>query len=173
MLIFLTGFMGAGKSSVGRLLSRRLEVPLIDLDALIEAQEGRTVAEIFCERGEAVFRRLEREVLVRTAAESRGVVATGGGVVEDPHNVDTMASAGRIVWLAADFETIAARLRLATQETRPLYKTRAEARALYDRRLIAYARCDHRVAVGPTDSPAEVADRIFSELDAGGPACDT
>ncbi|HEY2738306.1 MAG TPA: shikimate kinase, partial [Thermoanaerobaculia bacterium] len=79
MRIYLTGFMGSGKSTVGRLLAERLGMPFIDLDAEIEQRAGITVREIFERHGEPVFRRLEQEALRATEEMPDAVVATGGG----------------------------------------------------------------------------------------------
>jgi shikimate kinase len=82
MRVFLTGFMGSGKTTVGRLLSERLELPFIDLDQEIERRAGMTVKEIFQQGGEPLFRRLEHDALAASVAVKReAVIATGGGIV--------------------------------------------------------------------------------------------
>ena len=163
-LVFLTGFMGAGKSSVGRLLSARLDVPLVDLDDLIERDAGMAVTRVFAERGEKEFRRLEGRALQRAIEAEEGIVATGGGIVESESNLAAMAAAGPIVWLDVDFDTIVERLRGSEAESRPLFQELDEARKLYDRRRSAYGRCDLRVEIRSDEAVRRVAERIIEGL---------
>ncbi len=118
--IFLIGFSGTGKSTVGRLLGARLDRPACDLDALMVERTGRTIADIFANDGEAAFRQLESEVL-RTAAERADgpIIATGGGVPTIAANRETMAAHGWVIALEASPEAIYQRLR-DTVEVRPL-----------------------------------------------------
>ncbi len=117
--IYLIGFSGTGKSTVGPVVARRLGFEFVDLDAQIERTAGRPVPEIFQTEGEDAFRRYETEALRRLAARDRLVVATGGGVVLRPENRRLMAESGLVICLEAQPETIARRLEtLAT--TRPL-----------------------------------------------------
>ena len=165
MLVFLTGFMAAGKSSVGRLLSERLQARYLDLDEEIEAQAGMSIAEIFSRRGEAAFRQLESEVLMTATRLSHAVVATGGGVVIHEANVRAMRSAGKVVWLDSPFETMAARLTAFETKKRPLFKSGDAARKIYSSRLAAYENCDWRIDIGPEESPEAVAGRILRWLE--------
>lgn len=101
--LVLVGMMGAGKSTVGRSIAARLGRELLDSDALIEAETGRTVREIFAAEGEDAFRALETEVLIRSlAAEQPAVIAAAGGVVLRPENRAALRDSGaRVVWLRA------------------------------------------------------------------------
>ena len=160
MRIFLTGFMGAGKTTVGRHLARRLELPFADLDREIEARAGRTVREIFETRGEPEFRRLEHESL-RELCEWPGLVAaTGGGTLTRPANRRLIREAGLSVWLCPDFATIVERIGGRGKEDRPLFQDETQAWDLYQERLAVYRRCDLKVEVDPREGPSEVAGRI-------------
>jgi shikimate kinase len=107
--VILVGFMGAGKSTVGRLLARRLGRCFVETDAMITAREGRSIPEIFESRGEPYFRRLEAEVLEALTDKRDHVVATGGGFPCEPGVMDRLLQLGTVVWLAADFEAAYAR----------------------------------------------------------------
>jgi len=97
--IFLTGFMGAGKSTVGRRLAQRLDYRFADLDQLIVAREGRSISEIFATRGEGYFRDCEAAVLAGQAETMRTVFATGGGIVAREENRAVMKRHGTVVYL--------------------------------------------------------------------------
>ena len=117
--IVLVGFMGAGKSSVGPLLARRLGLPFVDLDQEVERLAGRSIPEIFQAGGEAAFRALEARAVRALSAGVARVIATGGGVVEDPSNRAHLQRLGTVVWLFAD---LAASLERASRDgmSRPL-----------------------------------------------------
>jgi shikimate kinase len=106
--IVLTGFMGSGKSTVGRSLAQRLGWRFIDLDSLIEQRDGRAVSRIFSESGEAAFRAMETEALTSSLHEPRLVVALGGGALETPANRHALGTASQTctVLLTASFETL-------------------------------------------------------------------
>src|SRR5262245_26452356 len=107
--VILVGFMGAGKSTVGRILARRLGLCFVETDAMITAREGRSIPEIFAERGEAYFRQLEAEALQALTEKRDHVVATGGGFPCAPGAMERLLRLGTVVWLAADFEAAYAR----------------------------------------------------------------
>lgn len=111
--IVLVGMMGAGKSSVGRVLAKRLGRRLLDSDEMIEARTGRTVREIWRDDGEPAFRTLETEVLVEAvSAEVPSVVAAAGGVVLSERNREVLVhSDAHVVWLLADVEILLDRVR--------------------------------------------------------------
>jgi shikimate kinase len=106
--IVLTGFMGSGKSTIGRRLAERLGWRFVDLDQLIEQHDGRTIARIFAESGEPAFRALETEALNSTLREHGIVVALGGGALESPSNREALRNAAQTctVLLTASFETL-------------------------------------------------------------------
>ena len=160
MRIYLTGFMGSGKSTVGRLLAERLGFPFVDLDTEIERQAGMTVREIFEKHGEAAFRQMEHEALRATLASPDVVVATGGGTMVFEGNFRLMQANGLSVWLSPDFATIAARIGGLGKRDRPLFRDETQALALYRERLPAYRRADLTVDMAPDEGPEEIAARI-------------
>ena len=108
--IVLTGFMGTGKSEVGRRLARRLGRPFVDTDHLVETRAGKTVAAIFAEDGEPAFRAFEREAVAAATAQKDAVIAVGGGAVFDETNIARLRDVGVLVCLTAEAETILRRV---------------------------------------------------------------
>ena len=118
--IALIGLMGAGKSSVGRRLARRLDLPFLDADSEIEAAAGRSIADIFEELGEAAFRDGERRVIARLLAGPTHVLATGGGAFIDSECRALLLARTTVVWLRADLELLLERV--SRRDTRPLLR---------------------------------------------------
>lgn len=117
--VILIGFMGCGKSSVGKMLARELSVPFVDTDAWIEEQNGRKISDIFRESGEEYFRELETRALEQLLEdEGRKVIAVGGGLPMRPVNREYLKKLGTTVYLPAQPETLVARLQ--GDDTRPL-----------------------------------------------------
>lgn len=160
MHVFLTGFMGVGKSTIGRCLAAALELPFVDLDQRIEDHTGESIAGIFEQRGEAAFRRIEAEALNRVVHGPPAVIATGGGTVTVEQNRVLMESHGVSVWIDLPFPSIARRVVDGERAERPLFDSPGQAEALYEARLPAYRACNHRITVGAEDSPDEIAARI-------------
>ncbi|MEM7481288.1 MAG: shikimate kinase [Acidobacteriota bacterium] len=160
MRVFLTGFMGAGKTSVGRPLADRLGVSFFDLDQEVERQAGRSVQRIFDQEGEDGFRRLELAAVEQLLDEPKLVLATGGGTLTREPARRRIEQAGWVVWLDPPFTTLMERLSQTNSEDRPLFQGEGPARRLYESRLEVYRRCDLRVEVRPTEQPEEVAARI-------------
>jgi len=104
--IYLVGFMGTGKTSVGRALSFRSKMQFVDLDDLIEFKERRSISDIFAKEGEPYFRRVEKKTLKEVAKEKGFIVACGGGVVIDPENIKIMKDTGVIICLGANSDII-------------------------------------------------------------------
>lgn len=164
MRVYLCGFMGAGKTKVGRLLAGCLGCPFVDLDVEIERRGGRTVARIFAEEGERGFRRLEREALLSTGELPEAVVALGGGAFTVEENREIVGRLGLSLWLDVEFPLILRRLTPEKRQTRPLFRDEGEARALYEQRLSSYRLADLHLRI-ETEAPAEeVAARIVSTL---------
>jgi shikimate kinase len=160
MRIFLTGFMGAGKTTVGRRLAELLAVPFVDLDQEVEQRAGMSVREIFAQHGEAAFRRLEQEALQATLATPDLVAATGGGTMAFEANARWIQGNGLSIWLNPAFATIVERIGAVGKRDRPLFKDEVQALALYRERLPAYRRADLTVDVAPREGPEEIAARI-------------
>lgn len=104
--IYLVGFMATGKTSVGRELAKKKKWQFVDLDELIELEEKRTIADIFAQKGEPYFRKIEKKILKKVAKEKKFVVATGGGIIIDPENIKTMKESGAMVCLSASPDEI-------------------------------------------------------------------
>jgi shikimate kinase len=117
--VYLTGFMGTGKSVVGRELARRLRRPFVDLDSAIERSSGKSVAELFGQRGEKAFRSLERKALVNAAKKGGRVVALGGGALMDKRNLFLVEKTGILVKLTCSRRELVRRLR-PSRLSRPL-----------------------------------------------------
>jgi len=145
-IIYLVGFMGAGKTEVGRRLSELLGWPFVDLDQEIEKREGMTVPEIFKQRGEANFRAAERQELVAVSARTETVVALGGGAFCSKENQETVARTGISVWLDAPIEVLHARCS-GHAVSRPLFSTIGEMAELLERRRPFYEKATLRVQV--------------------------
>jgi len=109
-LIFLIGFMGSGKTTLGRKLASRLGYPFMDLDHILEAQAGMTIAEYFSTHGEDAFRKLESEVLKQTQYPANAVISTGGGLPCFFDNMDWINSHGKSVYIKLSPKTLATRL---------------------------------------------------------------
>ncbi|MFI3247942.1 MAG: shikimate kinase [Rikenellaceae bacterium] len=133
MLIFLIGYMGCGKSTIGRKLSSRLGCDLVDTDHIIEERAGTTIADIFATKGEEHFRMLERETLDELIAQNRTcIVSTGGGLPMWGDNMEVMNGAGCTVYIRRTAENIASRLSPRGREKRP------KLRGLNDEELVAF-----------------------------------
>jgi shikimate kinase len=160
--LYLVGFMGCGKSTVGRLVADALGWRFVDMDEDIEEQEHSTIAEIFEQRGEREFRRLEADAIrFRVAAVERGfptVLALGGGAFVEPANYELLSVNGVSIWLDCPLDTLRARVERATH--RPLARDPREFAALYEKRRPFYSRADYRV--NADDSPPLIAETILS-----------
>ncbi|HEY3486590.1 MAG TPA: shikimate kinase, partial [Gammaproteobacteria bacterium] len=131
--IVLTGFMGTGKSTIGRMLAKRLKYRFVDTDAMIESRQKLTVAEIFAQQGEAAFRALETKIAEELAREEQMVISTGGKMLLDPDNRRALSSNGRVFCLIADSEEIINRLnRSHSRHKRPLLASADPAQAIRD-----------------------------------------
>ena len=164
MRLYLTGFMGSGKTTVGRVLAERLGVPFIDLDREVEIASGKTVRELFEEEGEPVFREREHETLRATLDLPDAVIATGGGTIAFERNAEVMKRAGVTVWLHPTFAMIGSRIGGLGKQDRPLFRDETQAFSLYRERLPAYGRADWKIDIGPAETPEEVAARILLQV---------
>lgn len=162
--IVLIGFMGTGKSVVGRALAQRLQRPFEDVDALLEQETGRPIRALFAEDGEPAFRRLERAAIQRVARLAGHVIAAGGGAVMDPENLAALRRQGWMVWLRAEPDVILQRV--GDVRARPLLNVddpQARVRELLALRQATYATA--HVAVETSRQPvAVVVDEIVRQL---------
>jgi shikimate kinase len=164
--IVLIGMMGAGKSSVGRCLQRRTGLARFDIDEMIAAATGESIAEIFARHGEEQFRAAETEVLHNLTPDRPAIIVTGGGIVTRKANVDLLKQLGTIVWLSADEATLFERA--SRRNDRPLLQKenpRAAFAALFQTREPLYAAAaDLRVDASAMRHD-EVAETILSKLE--------
>jgi shikimate kinase len=119
--IFLTGYMGCGKTTLGKKLASRLNCPFIDLDHVLEAQEGMTIADYFAAHGEAAFRVLESSVLKTTPYPDTVVVSTGGGLPCFFDNMDWMKAHGQVIYIKLNAKALAGRLE-NNKDDRPILR---------------------------------------------------
>jgi len=164
-LIGLTGFMGSGKSTVGRLLAARLGWHFVDLDPLIEERAGLTINEIFDRLGEPAFREMEYETLARVLGEAVSrdhstVIALGGGTFAQPASAALLReSSCAVVWLRCPPELLLARC--ATMTNRPLFRDEASFLELYRRRLPFYEQAGY--CVESNSEPPRVVEQILAQ----------
>jgi shikimate kinase len=162
--VFLTGFMGAGKSTVGQLTADLLNVPYVDLDERIVQREKRSIATIFADDGEEYFRNCESDLLDELKEEPAAVYATGGGIVVREANRKIMSSMGQQIYLSASWPTLQERLQQSVD--RPLVaadKNWDELKKLWKKRQKFYSEADIIVNVDNL-SPSEIARKIINEL---------
>jgi shikimate kinase len=158
--IILCGFMATGKSAVGQRLASRLGYDFVDLDTLIEAEAGIPVSRIFATQGEARFRAMESRMVEEVARRHACVIATGGGAILDPRNLEAMKRSGVVITLTADPQTILSRI--GTRDDRPMLwgDDKAERiRQLLAERAPAYAQADLIV-----DTSARTIDEVVNHL---------
>lgn len=168
--IILTGFMGAGKSTVGRLLAERMGWEFLDLDTRIEATTGKNARELFEALGETGFRQLESDLWGAALRRSQAIIAPGGAVIDRPANQSILAgSAGSfVIFLDAPFQTLIGRcLRQEQDEAciyRPLLHDTEIARDRYVERRVLYANHAHRIVDVAHKSPQVVAQGIWQAV---------
>jgi shikimate kinase len=138
--VILVGFMGAGKSTVGRLLARRLGLCFVETDDMITAREGRSIPEIFSAHGEPYFRALEAAVLDALADKHGHVIATGGGFPCRPGAMERLRALGTVVWLAGDLDTLYQRATRLGGRPMLADRSREEIAALYEARRAHYSQ---------------------------------
>lgn len=171
--IVLTGFMGAGKTTVGRMLAKRLGWDFFDLDDGIVAAEGQSIAALFAEHGEAAFRERERRALERVLAAKKMVLALGGGALETPANRELLqAAAGtQVVFLEAPIEVLLLRCEEQQNQAGQM-KTGAAVRPVladpallerYTRRLPQYRQAHHTFTTAGHE-PAAIVEKILAAL---------
>lgn len=162
--IVLTGFMGTGKTSTGKLLAYRLGKSFIDIDKRIEKEVGMSIPEIFAKYGEEFFRAKEHEVVKTVANYKNAVIATGGGVVLNPRNIECLRQKGFIVCLTANPDVILERT--SRRPTRPLLQCenpRQVIEELLTKRQAFYEQADYFVDTSAL-TPYQITERIIAFL---------
>lgn len=157
--IVLCGFMGSGKTVVGRELAKIMGAKFVDTDELIEREQGVAIKAIFAAHGEDYFRDLEYEMCKKVAQMKGAVVSTGGGAMTFARNVEAIKQGSKVVFLDASFDVICDRIGNST--TRPLFQDREKAKRLYDERKDKYlAAADYVVNgdMGARKTALEIAD---------------
>jgi shikimate kinase len=158
-LIYLLGFMGVGKSTVGGLLAEKLRWPFIDLDATIEAGQGTTIREMFENAGEAFFRQIERAALIEASKSEPAVIALGGETfVQQPNFEYISDTGGTTIWLDCPVDEL--RQRCEGKNDRPLFRDPASFAQLLDQRLPFYQRANFHVSTEQRP-PEEVVEQIL------------
>lgn len=162
--IVLTGFMGAGKTTVGNLLGERLGWRFVDVDAQIEGTAGSSIAELFAERGEPWFRQLEHETIQQLLEADCLVLALGGGAIEDERTRSLLLSLPRtqLIHLEASLETILDRCR-GTEDLRPILQDSANLEGRYLKRLPLYRQAHLTLAVDSIH-PGAAVEAILNHL---------
>lgn len=165
--IYLVGFMGTGKTVVGEILAKKLAKDFVEMDAVIEAKEGSEVVDIFAKKGEAYFRKLEKELLKELSAKKDLVISCGGGLICDSENLKQLKETGVVFALRASVSTIYRRTKEHTN--RPILNvndSQEKIKQLLVKRAPYYAQAQHSI---DTDnlSPEENADKIIAILNHG------
>lgn len=162
--IFLTGFMGTGKTRIGRVLAARMRRTFLDTDRLVEESAGKTISEIFAAEGETHFRQLEHDCVSTAAGRADAVIALGGGAIADERNWEVIRRAGIVVALEASVDTILKRV--SRRNDRPLLAglSREERRARIAELLAAraplYNRADIRLNTRDKQTPEATAGEL-------------
>lgn len=158
--VFLIGFMGSGKSTVGHTLEQLFAMDFVDTDHYIEKKEKRKISDIFAKEGEPFFRELETEAL---RCVNSAIISTGGGIIERKENIEIMKERGMIVFLSAPFEEIARRLQ--NDRDRPLWKQDDGARAaLFERRKPLYTEAADLIIDTEGKTGEQIAKIIYDYL---------
>ena len=156
--IYLVGFMGSGKSTIGRKLASKIGWRFADLDDDIEAHAAKTIPEVFDQDGEAEFRRIESAMLTARIAEVKAgqplVLALGGGAFAQPQNRLALKDAGLTIWLDVPFALV--EQRVVGFSHRPLARDPEKFRALFDQRREAYAEAQAHIAVNSDDAKSAI-----------------
>ena len=166
MKIYIVGFMGAGKTTVGRELSARVDTPFFDLDELVEAAEKMSIKDVFAQHGEPYFRKRERDILRSTRYLDHAIVATGGGTFTFDENIQFIQSEGLSVYLSAPYAVLRARIGDKAAE-RPLFRDDVATHELFNNRLRYYRMADITLEVREDETPKEIVERLVLELPKG------
>ncbi|MBC8346779.1 MAG: shikimate kinase [Candidatus Marinimicrobia bacterium] len=165
MNIYLIGMMGSGKSTVGKILAKKMDLPFVDLDHYMEVKNNKSISEIFKNDGESHFRELESYALSHIE-KSKVLVACGGGVVLSKTNRNKLRSTGIVVFLNASIPEIAKRLKDAID--RPLLQENEriqELTKIWNERKDYYKKTAHIMVNTDRQSPEEISESIYTQID--------
>jgi len=171
--IFLCGFMGAGKSTIGRQLAEKLDLEFLDLDDKIEEKAGQSIPDIFEESGESGFRTIERRAILEVVRDFEGVVALGGGSVQNQHMLDHLKLNGLLVFIETPIPVILDRI--SQDESRPLLLDKdgnpkdkdilkQELTALYEERLPLYEQAVITIKNDGSRSPEKMVESLLKKI---------
>lgn len=160
--VYLCGFMGCGKSTIGKILAQKLECVFFDMDDYIVEREGMKIPQIFAEKGEQYFRETETEA-IRELAKHSGVIACGGGAMLKKENAEIASSVGTVVYIDVPFEVCYSRI--SGDNNRPLVmnNTKKQLEDIYKNRVNLYTR-NSSLTINGDSSAEEIADKIISAL---------
>ena len=167
--VFLTGFMGVGKSKIGLVLARRMGRFFFDTDQMVELRAGKAISAIFADEGEESFRRLEHECVLETCGRSDVVVALGGGAITRTNNIEAVRGSGVLVCLEADIDTIFARV--DRRDDRPLLlglgpeEKRVKIVAMLRERAPFYDQAHFKLLTSETQSPENTVRHLIELLE--------
>lgn len=160
--IVLTGFMGTGKTTVGKIISKKLGYPFVDIDELIEKAMGMRISEIFEKFGEARFRDIESAMISHVTEKTGQVISTGGGAILKEENLANMKKKGVVFCLNASADTVFERVK--HNDDRPLLRSpdvRAKIKELMDKRRVFYEKADYMIETENL-TPEEIAEEIIN-----------
>lgn len=160
--IYLVGFMGSGKSTVGKILAEKTKRNFIDVDKLIEEKEGRKIKDIFEKEGEIYFRELEKKTLEELINTENYVISTGGGLGANPDNMKKMKENGIVIWLDITLNTVFDRCK--NDEDRPLLNRPIEnIKNLFEERKKVYGLASYRINA-ENKTPMQIVEEILSKI---------
>ncbi|MBM7613736.1 shikimate kinase [Alkaliphilus hydrothermalis] len=163
--IVLIGFMGTGKTTIGKLLSKGLDMEFVDLDTLIEERLGMKISQYFEKEGEAAFRKVEKAIVEEVSSRANIVISCGGGVVLDQENIANLKKNGKLLLLQAKVETVLERLK--EDDTRPLLKAQdlvVKIKDLLDARGSLYIKSADYVFDTDGKKPQDIVDEVIKRL---------
>jgi len=160
--IYLVGFMGSGKSTVGKILAEKLNMNFIDIDKLIEEKEGMKIKDIFEQKGESYFRELERKQIEAIVNQEGVIVSTGGGLGANLDNMNLMKKNGDVIWLDVSLNTVLDRLK--NDQDRPLLKQPTEKiKQLFEERKNIYRLANIRINADKK-TPSQIVEEILTKI---------
>ncbi len=160
--IYLVGFMGSGKSTIGQILAKKLNMKFIDVDSEIEKKEDMKISEIFKKKGEKYFRDLEKKEIKTLTKEKGLIVSTGGGLGANLENMERMKKTGTVIWLDVPLNVILDRCK--NDQNRPLLQQSLEdLKKLFEERKKVYSLANVHIKV-KNQTPEELAEEILKRL---------